>query len=85
MRKALRIKMNEKYKKTEFAEGKFISDRSAGVMSEPNPLKAVRRVLRDKERAGISKGAGLATEARSLLIFSHETMRKPDKGRGKPF
>ena len=38
-------------------------------MSEPNPLKAVRRVLRDKERAGISKGAGLATEARSLLIF----------------
>ena len=77
--------MNEKYKKTEFAEGKFISDRSAGVMSEPNPLKAVRRVLRDKERAGISKGAGLATEARSLLIFSHETMRKPCKWRVTPF
>jgi|GEM_PF-2611891 len=40
--------------KTKFAEGKFNSDRSAGVLSEPNPLKAVRRVLRDKKRVGIS-------------------------------
>ncbi len=39
----------------------------------------------DKERAGISKGAGLAIEARSLLILLHETMRKPDKGHGMPF
>jgi len=38
---------------TEFDEGKFISDRSAGVLSEPNPLKAVRRVLRDKSVRGL--------------------------------
>jgi hypothetical protein len=28
-----------------------------------------------KSRVGISKGTGLATEALSLLILSHETMR----------
>ena len=47
--------------------------------------KAGARNSPDKERAGISKGAGLAIEARSLLILSHETMRKPGKGRGTPF
>jgi len=47
--------------------------------------KAVRRVLRDKSRVGISKGTGLATEALSFLILSHETMRKPGKGRRTPF
>jgi len=46
--------MSGRKQKTEFAEGKFISDRSAGVLSEPNPLKAVRRVLRDKEREGVA-------------------------------
>jgi len=30
---------------------------------------------RQKSRVGISKGTGLATEALSLLILSHETMR----------
>ena len=55
--------------KTEFAEGKFISDRSAGVLSEPNPLKAVRRVLRDKEREGVAKGRESATETFAPLIF----------------
>jgi len=37
-----------------------------------NPPKEVRKFCRDKERAG------LATEARSLLILSHETMQKQD-------
>jgi len=55
--------------KTEFAEGKFNSDRSAGVLSEPNPLKAVRRVLRDKEREGVAKGRESATETFAPLIF----------------
>jgi len=36
--------------KTEFAEGKSISGRSAGVLSEPNPLKAVRKSKRQKPR-----------------------------------
>ncbi|HOU83768.1 MAG TPA: hypothetical protein PLA54_15045, partial [Spirochaetota bacterium] len=40
--------------------------------------KAGARNSPDKERAGISKGAGLAIEARSLLILSYETIRKPD-------
>jgi len=74
--------MNEKYKKTEFAEGKFISDRSAGVLSEPNPLKAVRRVLRDKSRA--------ATERRLFLspvsfVTRQKKSAKPGKGCGTPF
>ena len=37
--------------------------------------KAGARNSPDKERAGISKGAGLAIEARSLLILSYETIR----------
>jgi len=37
--------------------------------------KAGARNSPDKSRVGISKGTGLATEALSLLILSHETMR----------
>ena len=57
---------NREEKKSEFAEGKFISDRSAGVLSEPNPLKAARRVLRDKSVRGLQRGESRRLSSSSL-------------------
>ena len=45
--------------KSKFAEGKFISSRSAGVLAENTVLakavRRVRRVLRDKSRAATER------------------------------
>ena len=77
---------NREEKKSEFAEGKFISDRSAGVLSEPNPLKAVRRVLRDKEREGVAKGRESATELLVPLIFCMRPCEnRRFAGKARPF
>jgi len=79
-----KVGRKQRGEKTEFAEGKFISDRSAGVLSEPNPLKAVRRVLRDKEREGVAKGRESATETFAPLIFCMRPYETRIKGVERP-
>ena len=59
--------MNDKYKNQNLPKANLSLIGAQGFW--PNPLKAVRRVLRDKEREGVAKGRESATETFAPLIF----------------